>query len=208
LTEADRVDKLMKLFTGLLHSDSGVAMPPPARRAALADSSSKEQVFQGTLLHNLTFVAKEKSDAASESELWELCRRVGLSSGLLGESYTRGWADKLISPTLHRVTSDFGKIALVRALLQRPDVLLINHVADFWTAEEQVALISAVRGFLSGQLDSCLDADEDVAHEAGKRTVLWCTTDSVLHSMVTQEKDMVLTIHTHSTATIAPALSM
>ena len=80
--------------------------------------------------------------------------------------------------------ADLDKILLVRALVQRPNVLLLSGIGDMWSVEDKPKLCTIVRGFLDGSLDDCLmdtdnsgsiDRMEWLTSRAKRqsRTVLW-----------------------------------
>jgi len=86
----------------------------------------------------------------SEQQLWDLCKYVGVSDCLVGSTFQKGWT-KLPLNTVETwlIPSDLTKVSLARALLQRPDVLMLHSVGDGWSAPEQQRLVLVAREFLS-----------------------------------------------------------
>jgi len=203
--EQELVDKLLRLFAGLLHPDKGVAKCLPTRQVSLVAYGGKDNVVKGSLWQNLTFIAdRQKAEGVAEPELWELCHRVGISASLIGDEFVAGFGKKMVKPALHRVASDFSKICFVRALLQRPDVLLVIHVSDLWTTAEQQHLAVMVRAYLAGEFDLLLDG----AKSAAPRTVMWSAGSDVLRNIVASDNDLVLTLRTSRIATVGPAIEV
>jgi len=86
----------------------------------------------------------------SERQLWNLCKYVGVSDCLIGSTFQEGWTKlslNAVEPWL--LPRDFTKVSLARALLQRPDVLMLHSVGDGWSAPEQQRLVRVAREFLS-----------------------------------------------------------
>jgi hypothetical protein len=95
----------------------------------------------------------------------------------------------------------------VRALLSRPDVLIVDHLADGWRSDEQNELIvTLMRGFIDGSLDACI-APEGLTGHLQKRTVLWSMQPNVFRRALlpfAQPGDLLLTLHSSEVATLAP----
>ena len=53
---------------------------------------------------------------------------------------------------------ELPKIALVRALLHTPEVIILHRVGDLWDLNAQQTLRAVVRDFLSGELSSLTEA--------------------------------------------------
>ena len=200
---------LMRLLSGELLPDGGVAMTlPPLNVEMVSGLTQNDDLMRSSLHRNLTYaVGVDPSRQVSDPQLWELCKRVGMSSELLGgDVYKKGWASGMIRPNVHRYASDLGKILLVRALLQRPDVLIVHHLSDQWRRDDQKALLAdLIRGFIDGTLDDCLGGSK---HRTQKRTVFWSASDAGFEDALSpalQPGDLLLTLHSVNVATIGPA---
>jgi hypothetical protein len=205
----------MKLFAGLLMPDSGVASCMPAMTVQLVGDGVRHsnELLHDTLRKNLIYgVNKHSRDLYTDSELWLLCKRCGMSASLIGEQYTRTWADQRLEPAVavSRIhLADLSKTVLVRALLRRPNVLLLNHITDTWPAREQSQLTDLVRSYLDGTLlvDKRRTANDSPLAPISPRTVVWTARDSVLASAL-EDDDLVITLETCSTATLQTAKTL
>lgn len=200
---------LLSLFAGVAQPDSGVAQClSPLAAELVTNSEDGIDVMRSSLQRNLTYaLSKEAAHALSDKALWELCRRCGMSKMLLGgDEYKAGWARKVIKPHSHRHFDDLGKILIVRALLQRPDVLILDHVSTLWSLEHGAELGVLMRQFIDGTLDDCLGRTR--AASSTKRSVLWCTSDAAYEAFLRPslvDGDLELTIHSASVATLTYA---
>ena len=129
---------LLRMLAGQFMPDSGVAKTLAPHQVELVSGIGTNELFRSTLHRNLTYaIGFDESRQVTDAQLWELCRRVGLSAGLLGETCVEGWAKIPFCPRLHDKAADLTKILLVRALLQDPTVLIAEQVADStdWLAD-------------------------------------------------------------------------
>ena len=135
-------------------------------------------VFTGTLLENLTYSchfgsARSNQTATASKEVpvefdesgkltpeadryvWELCRKIGISPVLIGDDYEagNGWGDQQLNAEMQALSvidrEDASKIEVVRALLARPDALLLHRVSDAWPVAEQKQLVHVLREYMS-----------------------------------------------------------
>ena len=164
---------LMKLLVKEVEPDRGIALcPSPLQVELVSSTAAGGDVMRATLDHNLTYATgNDTSRVVSDKQLYELCTRVGMSSALLGSTYSPGWSMKQVKPKTHRNVADLDKILLVRAVVRRPSILLLNQVGDAWGAEDKLKLGDVVRGYLDGSLDDCLGAAPEAMRAS--RTVLW-----------------------------------
>ena len=106
----------------------------------------------------------------TEEQLWDLCRHVGVSTALLGETFKPGWAKiHLSASSSWRLTTDVIKINLARAMLKLPDVLMLYQIEGAWSAQEQSALSSLVHAYIDGSdqtLESLLTKHHTRNHKA------------------------------------------
>ena len=85
-----------------------------------------------------------------------------------------------------------SKIEIVRAILTRPDALLIHRTLDAWDVGSQKRLCRFLREYVDGSLDGSLLAG---------RSVVVCSHDLGL-SLALDDTDMVLTLESKSKATL------
>ena len=148
------------------------------------------------------------SECANQ-QLWELCRRCGISATLIGEIFEPKWIHTRLdargwSYQVHN--TDLIHIALVRALLAQPDVLLLHSSGSSWLPSDRRALTATVRSWLALRLDNGL-ADlyaftgRSQTRGRSKRTVLWSAPSTMLAEVLTK-KDMALTLESESCATL------
>jgi len=181
-------------------------------------------IFASSLIENLTYscrhaVAQEqpgktapsdhgvrfKEDGLPEPEsdelIWNLCKKVGMSVALLGDQYKPGglWGQIELNETMVQLAvisgEDASKIELVRALLTKPDCLVVHRATDGWTITAQRQLIHLLHAFVDFNLEC------DAPDRPGGRTVLLCTSDLAL-SLALGERDLVLTLMTKSQAVL------
>ena len=207
---------MLQLLGGWMLPDSGVARVLPSLHVELVRGVNvAKALFRGSLRDNLTYGVAWPVD---DTELWELCRRCGLSEHMIGEDNVPGWAvRKPFDPVViksHYELSDNGTILVVRALLRKPDVLLLHNVGEQWEKARQAHLIGVVRAYLDKTLPlpgedkdkaRSLRGDE-VTLERGepaalgelsdhgsratnerRRTVLWAASDPLLISAMKRE---------------------
>eukprot|EP00747_Dinoflagellata_sp_TGD_P092481 gnl/TRDRNA2_/TRDRNA2_165424_c0_seq3.p1 gnl/TRDRNA2_/TRDRNA2_165424_c0~~gnl/TRDRNA2_/TRDRNA2_165424_c0_seq3.p1 ORF type:complete len:263 (-),score=34.28 gnl/TRDRNA2_/TRDRNA2_165424_c0_seq3:212-1000(-) len=201
---------LVRLLSRRLQPDSGVCCCLPMLEAELAAGGIEEpnNVMHASLSKNLFGVSTDggldTNRHVKDDKLWELCRRVGLSTGLIGAKYHEDWGKIIFKPSSHRDIADFGRILLVRALLQRPDVLCINGLSDFWTRDQQMHLAQVARDYLSGSLDESLWKGTSCSQHRS-RTIYWNASDAVYNTVLRPSMvagDFVLSIHSSKVATI------
>lgn len=198
---------MLQLLGGWMLPDSGIARVLPSLGAALVSGVNiHKALFKGSLQDNLTYgIAWPVDDDA----LWQLCRRCGLSEQTIGASSAPGWAeakpfDPMVIPSPSTL-SDNCIVVLVRALLQRPDVLLLHGVGE---PTQQVHLIGVVRAYLDGSLELTEGGSSRAIERP--RTVLWAASDSLLISAMKRETagvprpaDKLITLESNSVATLS-----
>lgn len=154
--EAEASLMLLKLFSGALEPEAGICKTLPTLRVQLVQGGTRD-LMRGTLRSNLLYgAAISVQHRIDDRQLWQLCRRCGMSRGVIGAKYDPSWASARIEPkawSSRFSLSDLGRIVLVRALLRRPDVLLLHRVGDLWEPHEQQRLVELIRAFLDETLD-------------------------------------------------------
>jgi len=150
--------QLLKMLLGQIAPDEGCAVCNPLMHVQLVPEVPA--VIEGTIQENLlmgtrTFGLAEGRLPTNE-QLWTLCKHVGISNALLGSHFLDSWASL---PMTHPCSltefplPDLRKLGLVRALLQRPDALLLQNLAAACSEAEVKQLEATVRAFLDGSLD-------------------------------------------------------
>ena len=201
---------MLQLLGGWMLPDSGIARVLPSLGVALVSGVNiQKALFKGSLQDNLTYgIAWPVEDDA----LWQLCRRCGLSEQTIGAGSAPGWAeakpfDPMVIPSPSTL-SDNCIIVLVRALLQKPDVLLLHCVGELWGTAQQAHLIRVVRAYLDGSLELTKFGSSRAIERP--RTVLWAASDSLLISAMKRETagvprpaDKLITLESNSVATLS-----
>ena len=165
--------QMLKLLAGWIQPDAGTAQVVTMLSVKLVRGNEFEgMLFRGSLYENLCYGAAEMD----ERKLWQLCRRVGLSIACVGASYDEGAScfAKHVDPHLWSTRfseADVGRILLVRAILARPDVLLLHELGDLWTAADQQQLIGVVMAFLDETIEAEL-FDDDAAVRSARAIML------------------------------------
>jgi len=224
---ADDTLILLKLFAGTLTPDHGVAMALPMLGVALVQL--EPEALHGTLMHNLLFgtgrerlseewagpsiqiaeqSARPDHSSVVHRQLWTLCQRCGLSAGLIGTRHTPAWGDAIVESrrNSYRVhVADLARIALVRAVLTQPDVLLLHGIGSLWSLPQQQALVQTVRSFVDGSLDADLGALRAFLGGSSHsrrtpRTVLWSHPNTELLSV----NDLMLMLESRRRAMLLP----
>jgi len=129
---------LIKLLAGQLLPDSGHVLLPPHLKTILVHE--QPLLFVGSLWRNLTVAmgieGGEEEDPAWQQEVWGLAQRIGLSSALIGQARLR-----IDEQGLKLGSYDRYLICLIRAMLARPDVLVLSKplmVLDSADAREKL----------------------------------------------------------------------
>lgn len=204
---------LINLLGGRATAQGGVACCV-LRAALVTAGDAPTAMFTGSLWENLLYgdvTAKQWRHHATQQEpdeeaVWELCNRAGISQVLIGERFEPGWAAQQPS-WLHIDDSDKVLVSLVRALLLRPDVLLLHRLADDWPMQRQYELVQLVRLFLEGSLDCLthahLEKEQERSCNSGfeRRSALLCCTDPTL-CVALEPDDLVLTLESRCLATL------
>ena len=201
---------LMRMLNGSIRAQGGTCACFPTLRAEIVHSDSSQQIMMASILENLLYgiVPHEKIDSGdvegyerfrdeaaagegeyirrylpSEEQLHALCKHVGISDALVGATHVPCWSS-LHLKAVHAWAEpmDFCKLALARALLRAPDVIMLHHVGDGWDEKSMSTLVDLVGAFL--RADPSL-TDVTQAHlpvhvrrskatlKAAPRTVLW-----------------------------------
>jgi len=150
----------------------------------------------------------------SEENMWKLCRVVGLSETLIGETYEpKVWASKhlvKVAPWLPR--DDIVQVSLVRALLHRPSLLLLFKVGSDWAIEEQEELKAVIEAFLAcnGHIESMVaylleGKGREMKQQKGETSscgVVWSAPDPLLAIWLEEERDLVLSVDSKDRGTL------
>ena len=221
-------------LSGALKPQAGTAAVLPSMRVAFV--GQRPTITRESLLHNLLYglVSRDAIEAdgtcdlaavaaaglPDEKTLWELCARVGLSAALIGARYAPGYGAKSLEHVRQSAAfvDELPKIALVRALLHTPEVIILHRVGDLWDLNAQQTLRAVVRDFLSGELSSLTEAGKPwVAGGSGgvigpqlptwrreARTVVWATHDAAL-AVALEKDDLVLDVTAPDAALLSKA---
>jgi len=207
----------------LLH---GRAMPSMGlatcvRKSALVGSASVHLlVFGGSLKANLLYAASsssgkrathvtdtEEDRIISDQDLWELCRRAGISSSLIGSKFAPGWAEVDVSLDVFLDEEDLVKVCLVRQLLTYPDALLLYRIGENWPLHTQLELYAFVRSYLDGTLSDVthnhLRSSDRAGARANDRTVLIAASNETRLHALNAPGDLVLTLESKSRAVMS-----
>ena len=129
-TRADprAAETLCRMLGGLVQPRAGIA-----RGIARTQLVHSQPTFErGSLWANLTVYAacRQTGRLPALPDVWELCRRVGMSAAVIGERSAEsmpGWAQRSMNvATIHG--NDRLRVSIVRALLARPDALIVDRV--------------------------------------------------------------------------------
>jgi len=140
--------------------------------------SETNNLMRGSLWTNLTYGTHERygihkdvpPTAAIRDAVWEVCRLVGLSPRLIGDAPTSGWEDVEVRITPHEMRhEDETKVALVRALLNQPDVLLLHGVGDSWSEGEQTRLLDVIRAFMASEIEMVNYYEASTTRESARK---------------------------------------
>ena len=139
-------------------------------------------------------------------DVWELCRLVGMSPSIIGRTFDAipGWEKRAMSNATVPV-DDQERIALVRALLQRPDVLVLFRVGGGWSLAHQRQLVHVLRGFLDGSLQTHTHRHAQLNASKGSRqtrpSVLFVASDMTLAHLLGAD-DVVLSLESCASGTL------
>lgn len=169
--------QLLRMLMGQLVPDSGYAAFNPLMHVQMV--SEVPSVVEGTLRENLLMGSRTfrlSTDLQPKNvQLWNMCKKVGVSTALLGPAVTNEWARlPMTNPGSLNDHSldDLRKLALVRALLQRPDVLVLSQLGKGASKDEIHQLEEVVRQFLNGSIDDefrPIQPCRQGAHDGGLR---------------------------------------
>ena len=124
-------------------------LPPPALHAVVALVDAHAPLFATSVWANLT--AGAPAERCNEGEVREACRRAGLPPGWLAQ-LPRGFETLLGEAGVVLPAGERRLLALARALLRRPRVLLLDGASSGLAPEEELAVSAALEGVLaSGQ---------------------------------------------------------
>ncbi|GAB3541268.1 ATP-binding cassette domain-containing protein [Pontibacter brevis] len=112
-------------------------------RSLIGDNISKEQVFDGTLLDNITL----GSDLPLQDVLWAV-DLIGLSDFV--HELPDGLQTYLIGGSLRLPGSIARKIVMARSIVRRPKLLIID---DFWVGMSKKEKMNLMRALTSQQFD-------------------------------------------------------
>eukprot|EP00928_Gymnodinium_smaydae_P011147 TRINITY_DN14150_c0_g2_i7.p1 TRINITY_DN14150_c0_g2~~TRINITY_DN14150_c0_g2_i7.p1 ORF type:complete len:1349 (-),score=124.19 TRINITY_DN14150_c0_g2_i7:348-4394(-) len=194
---------LLDLLARAWRPTSGVCTVAPTVKVMPVIAAGLGAVVEGTLLENLHLATQHEGEVRiSEEQLWHLCSFVGLSEVLLGETFVEGWSKLHVSSLPERLSgSDLFKLMLARALVQRPQVLLVGGAVSL---SDQLALAPVIYAFLDGSLDELVYGVRPTHFCKGERAVLWSAADEVLSSKL-RKTDHVLTLQSPQLASLEKA---
>ena len=104
-----------------------------------------------------------------------------------------------------------AQVSLVRALLHRPSVLLLDRIGGNWTPGEQqlrclleafLACDGDIDGMIEQLVSEALDSRLELSAATSSCVVVWCAPDPVLASCLQSARDLVLTIQSPSRAAL------
>lgn len=214
---------LMKLLNGSIRPQSGVASCFPMLKSEVVTCQGESQLLMASLFENLLYgIAKSeyfvhgvlrvpadaKESVPTARQLWMLCRFVGLSDTLIGADFKEGWGNQHLRTVLSWVSQiDLVKLAMARALLRGPSILLLYRVGDGWPEAEQRLLVTLVKSFLNADhaLQALTHSHQPKTRQAPRRsrTVLWSADDESLSRML-KLADYRLVLESPSLATLHP----
>ena len=162
---------------------------------------------RGTLLDNLLAFSGDQSGREPETDdVWELCHRVGMHASIIGSTPSElvGWGQRML--TVHTIPFDDQiRIALVRALLARPEALVLTRVFEGWTQPSVRRVFDTLHAYLDGSLGELTHKHTDEARHGSSRH----TRPSVIYNSgneqlgkVLRPGDVVLSIHSRQHATL------
>ena len=108
--------------------------------------------------------------------LYKLCKRIGLNASIIGKNYSPAFGEISMDCCEELMDSNqVIRIRLVQALLQRPDVLVLDGVGDEMEQSEIKQMVDIFREFLDYKLDFIDDDAEKLAvgGKVKKRTIVW-----------------------------------
>ena len=164
---------LLKLLARQLLPTTGFIMYPPRWRVRLCETPD---LLNASLLENLTFGS---NFAHPRTEIWGLCRMMGLSPKLIGKPYFQvGQRGEKLS------RSDCVTITLVRALLSGVDLLLIGTLLDSLKDDHVHKIMTTFREFVRIRGCSALKTDltRIPLHLRKLKTVVLCSRSPMITS--------------------------
>ena len=203
---------LVQMLAGHVFPTTGIARSIARMQVVESDFLAAP----GSLWDNLVLNAKCRHTGAMPElkNVWELCRRVGISSSVIGDQFgdNLGWETRPFNSS-NVPYDDQLRVAIVRALLARPDVLILYRVGSDGSLGYQRKLMEVMRAFLSGELAEFTHAhvtagsqknNTKIRSSQTRQSVLFCGSDMVLAHLL-DDTDAVLSIDSKSSGTLQPA---
>ena len=138
--------------------------------------------------------------------LWKLCTALAFTPSLTGTQYREDWA--MVSMTSIATLLDpitVFKITFVQAILQHPDVIMVDGFGDDFPAPDLASAVEVLRLFVEKKLPIIRDPSLRLQQmEREVRTVIWHGSPWSLLAALTPN-EFVVNITSKSAATVTPA---
>jgi len=172
----------------LLPNVSGVVVYPDNLRVRYIPGEPLLFGGQSTLMDNLRFGLRTTGKTPEDEEIWDLCKRLGLSEALIGNGdFEVGGGGYKLS------VSDKIYVTLARALISSVDLLLLANSLDLLGIEDAIRIIGILRDWISDRGMKCLNHDFPEGVPTAllkKKTFFYCTKNITLEA----EADAVLNL--------------
>lgn len=110
-------------------------------------------------------------------KLWDVCKFVGLSSIVIGDTYESKWSEVSLDSIMALLDqNDFIKIRLARALLALPEVLVLDEVGDDMSVQDLQELYKVFVAYLEYKIPGLDDTETCALFRKVKnvpRTIIW-----------------------------------
>eukprot|EP01052_Picozoa_sp_SAG31_P011807 SAG31_NODE_678_length_12892_cov_5.458063_2_plen_233_part_00 len=170
-------------MTQIIQPTHGQIWMPPHKRICLVQRDPI--IMHSTVLHNLRFgIRPHQEHLISDENCWDLALQLGLDPAHRRANMTKDDI-KLVEISKEKLkTTDVVAIAIARALLSTPGIVLLDHLGDALGQEYvEVVLGPILRKFALGGLSKVLEGkcDPILRH---KPTVIWASllTNVAVHS--------------------------
>jgi len=200
---------LAQMLAGVSSPQSGIARS--IAKTQMVDGSP--MMAPGTLWDALVVDADcdNSGNMPTPDRVWQLCHMVGMSPSVIGSSSgeLNEWQKiKFTGATIPH--DDMVRVAVVRALLARPDALVLYRVGLDWSISKQAELIAVLRAFLAGALIPLTHGHIDTSSVATiqssrsyqtRTSVVFCSSDMSLAHLLS-DSDVVLSLNSRSGGTL------
>ena len=140
---------------------------------------------------------RKRIQSLTQEYVWCLCEYVGIRPSIIGREYKHNWATVAMdSLTPVCDEAEYFKIGLVRALLQRPQVLIIDALVDGMHFDAIANLTTILREYIARDSDEILKVDDneepDYDDEVPRTVIIHARALALTHAMEPHEPVLVV----------------